>query len=363
MRLRPPSFSFSCERAFFSFRVSRHISTSICAAACLSIAWSANSSLHLSFLASNSLIVLDAFPAALKSRFEAACFFSASRIGTRTSIVPISSRRLSMDAFAVIKSWFASSTAASHLSTSACAKVTSSSEASLLSTAEIIISSPMTFDNFSAIIVSSFICETSLSCATRASECAVTSCSCSNLDNLYDDSSAAHSLRLSLIAASFFTSLVSCREKVPRMFSIDSSCLCSSIFISAACISFSSSCLRSSSISSLTPFNLALAASRKTSMPPVCSVIEASSSSFSSATKVSSRSIFLRSATKRSFSAASRFVSASNFFITSELSLISEFSCSSKNSFSRPWTPSKHDTKLFPVFTLFCSKVLIKFLI
>mmetsp|Transcript_111363 Transcript_111363/g.321957 ORF Transcript_111363/g.321957 Transcript_111363/m.321957 type:complete len:290 (-) Transcript_111363:1631-2500(-) len=128
----PVTFSSSLAtfRAFSSSAVSLFNSSS--AAFFLSAASPTSSSSHSFNRAVASLISLEAFEAALKSRFAAAAFLSASSCGTRAISMACSASRFVKVAVAAWKIILASEHAASHFTTSACncAKLLSASESS-----------------------------------------------------------------------------------------------------------------------------------------------------------------------------------------------------------------------------------------
>mmetsp|Transcript_16696 Transcript_16696/g.35097 ORF Transcript_16696/g.35097 Transcript_16696/m.35097 type:complete len:345 (+) Transcript_16696:427-1461(+) len=114
----PASLLFSVAIVFFSSSSAVTFWSSTFANSTHSIASPLSATTHCSFRADACLISFDALPAALKSLFPAAIFFSASRIGTRTSIADNSSFMFLMLVSAATTLLAASFTAASYLSTS-----------------------------------------------------------------------------------------------------------------------------------------------------------------------------------------------------------------------------------------------------
>mmetsp|Transcript_20288 Transcript_20288/g.58660 ORF Transcript_20288/g.58660 Transcript_20288/m.58660 type:complete len:252 (+) Transcript_20288:984-1739(+) len=222
----------------------------------------------------SSLTSFEARAAALKSRCFAADFFCSSNAGRVAPIFSISSVRLLMAAFAAIRTWLDSSTAASYFTTSVCRSFNSSSFNEspvarlfppLLSTLPSL--SPLPSMTTSLIIIPSSLYAVTISscmhciissCATSASEWASIANSCDSLRFSKYDFSASHSRRLSASASSFFARRVVCLWNFVRTFSIVDSWESRSDLISAASFSFAARRARRSVISSVIMSNLRL---------------------------------------------------------------------------------------------------------
>mmetsp|Transcript_13461 Transcript_13461/g.32643 ORF Transcript_13461/g.32643 Transcript_13461/m.32643 type:complete len:342 (-) Transcript_13461:380-1405(-) len=210
----PASLPRSVATFFFSSSSAITFSSSSLANCLRSIASPPNSSLHFSLRANESLISFEAFPAALKSRLDAAVFFSSSRMGSWTSMDDSSSFRFWMLVSAATTFWLASLTTASYFSTSPSSALMSSSPSSLEGPSALDrLNALLTISSKSlAILISPLISSINVSLVTISSEWAATTSSWAFLAFSIDSFSDVQSARLSSTDLDFFSRRPSCRE-------------------------------------------------------------------------------------------------------------------------------------------------------